>query len=55
MKRTLMITALLGSLLATTGVPRLAITSAEGAQASNYCGGVSDSLRASGWVPSGCR
>ncbi len=55
MTRTLMISALLGILFVTIGAPRLAVTEAAAAQASNYCGGVSDSLRASGWVPAGCR
>ena len=47
MTRILMIATFLGMLLATTSVPGLAITEGTAAQASNYCGGVSDSLGAS--------
>lgn len=55
MTRIVVIAAFLGILLAMIGAPRPAVSSAAAAQASNYCGGVSDSLRASGWVPAGCR
>ena len=55
MKRTLMTLAILATLFVTVGAPGFGITGAGVAQASSYCGGVSDSLRAAGWVPAGCR
>ena len=47
--------ALLATFFVTIGAFSLAITQPGAAQAGTYCGGVSDSLRSSGWVPAGCR
>ena len=55
MTRTVTIIALLATFFVTIGASSLAVTEAGAAQAGSYCSGISDSLRAAGWVPASCR
>jgi hypothetical protein len=55
MLRTRIIVALLVTLLAGIGAAEFSRDAEAARQAGSYCSGVSDSLRASGWAPAGCR